>query len=82
MKAISLYKKYSIEQLVKIDSDIRSDPKNRESKIGSIFIYNKKTRGILSQIAWAITMHMADKRSADGDPVVSDGYSGRQTNRR
>ncbi len=35
-----------------------------------------------SEIAHAITLHLIDKKKANGTFVQSDGYSGRQTNRR
>ena len=35
-----------------------------------------------SEIAQAITLHLIDKKKANGTFVQADGYSGRQTNRR
>lgn len=35
-----------------------------------------------SEIAQAITLHLIDKKKANGTFVQADGYSGRQSNRR
>jgi len=60
---------------------ISNDPANRNTD-GGIHLFVPKARKKLSDIAEAITYHLADKRAAAGKPVVADGYSGRKSNRR
>lgn len=80
MNAVALYKKYSMAELVELRERITSDPANQQT--GSLYIYTPKTMKKLHAIDWAITWHIRDKRAAEGRPVSSEGYSGRQFNRR
>lgn len=79
--AHSLYKRYDQAALLRMQAAIEADPASRNTA-GGIFIYEAKARKTLSDIAEAITMHMADRRAQAGCPVVVNGYSGRQQNRR
>jgi hypothetical protein len=55
---------------------------NPANKTTGLFLYTPAARKKLDQIARDITHLLAEQRSAGGDPVRADGYSGRQTNRR
>lgn len=45
-------------------------------------ILEEKDQKKMMEIAQAITLHLIDIKKSDGSFVSSDGYSGRQTNRR
>lgn len=81
MNAINLYRKHTQAELIAKRDAITADPTNRAAP-GGIYIYTPSARRKLDAIDTAITMHMADKREAAGQPVSQAGYSGRQTNRR
>jgi len=49
---------------------------------GSIYLYPPAVRAKLDKIDRAIVELMRQAREAAGNPVVADGYSGRQSNRR
>lgn len=78
--AISLYKKHNQVELLHMQASIEADPASRNTK-GGIHLYDAKARRKLSNIAQAITFHMADRRAAAGRPVPVDGYSGRSQHR-
>lgn len=80
-RALKLYKKHTQAELLALQAGIEADPANRNPQ-GSFQIYTERARRQLSDIATAITHHLADKRATAGNPVPVDGYSGRQTNRR
>ena len=82
MNDVQFKAKYSQAELLELTKQIESDPASKETVPGSIYLYNKKARKELDDIARAITLHMAERRAAEGRPVPCDGYSGRQTNRR
>lgn len=79
MRALTLYKKYTKQELVQMMSDITNDPLNKSTN--SIFMYIPSACKKLSDIAQAITYHMDDDRTKAGNPVLCDGYSGRNSNR-
>lgn len=81
MSAVKLYTKYSQEDLVRLMEDIQSRPENH-MPAGSVYLYTPNARKKLENITRAITWHLADKRAAAGRPVLADGYSGRNCNRR
>lgn len=60
-RAYDYYKKYSIEQLVKMQTKIESDPKNKNTK-GGIWLYKPSANKRLDDISWAITWHLGDKK--------------------
>ena len=66
-------------ELLEMQAAIESDPNNKSE---GFFLYTLKARRKLDAIRREITHNMAMKRAAAGDPVIADGYSGRQTNRR
>lgn len=78
--ALSLYKKYGQDELLRMQASIEADPACRNTK-GGIHMYEPRARRKLSDIAQAITFHMADRRAEAGRPVPADGYSGRNQNR-
>jgi len=80
MRAVSLYQKHSMAELVELRERITSDPANQQT--GSIYLYTPKARRKLNAIDQAITWHIKDNREAQGRPVPTEGYSGRQSNRR
>jgi hypothetical protein len=67
-------------ELLAMQRIIESDPLNKAS--GGLYLYTPKARKKLDEIQRQITHNMALKRAAEGRPIVADGYSGRQTNRR
>jgi hypothetical protein len=80
VSALRLYGKHTMAELVELQKAVTSDPANQIKD--SIYLYCPKARKKLADIAQAITWHLADKRAADGRPVPTNGYSGRQSNRR
>lgn len=80
MNAVGLYQKHSMAELVELRLRITGDPANQQT--GSIYLYTPKARKRLNDIDRAITWHLSDKREAEGRPVPTEGYSGRQSNRR
>lgn len=69
------------EELLEMQKAIESDPDNKAARVG-LYLYTPTAIKKLDEIARQITHNMAMKRAAAGDPVVSDGYSGRKSNRR
>ena len=69
------------DELLALSRQIEQDPVNR-MPAGCLYLYTPKAIRKLDQIARAITNNMAEKRKMAGNPVVADGYSGRQSNRR
>jgi hypothetical protein len=69
---IRLYEKYTTSELVAMEAEFPPLAIDRTPA------QRKQATAIRQAIAW----HMEDKRKADGDPVPTSGYSGRQTNRR
>lgn len=67
-------------ELLEMQTAIKSDPKNQNT--GGLWKYTPAARKKLDAIQRQITHNLAMKRAAEGRPVVCDGYSGRQTNRR
>jgi hypothetical protein len=63
-RAHELYKRHSMDELIDMRDDLCNDPANRNPVRGSIYLYTKKTHKKLDDIAWAITMHMQDRRTA------------------
>ena len=60
--AYVLYKKHTVDELLQMDKDIRSNPSNHlQSSPTNIYLYTKSAREKLANIAWAITYHMIDK---------------------
>jgi hypothetical protein len=71
----------SNQELLAIMSTIESDPKNLAPP-GGLWKLSPQARKKLDQLARAVAHNQAEKRKLAGDPVLTDGYSGRQTNRR
>jgi hypothetical protein len=71
----------SNSELVKLQSEIESDPANKNTD-GGLFLYSKKARAKLDKIARQITENLREAREKAGNPVPCDGYSGLQTNKR
>jgi len=74
-------KGFTNAQLHEMQEAIEADPKNQNPP-GSLCRFTPAAIRKLDEIGWAITDNLADSRKAAGNPVVTDGYSGRQTNRR
>jgi predicted HNH restriction endonuclease len=66
MNAVDLYKRYSMQELVEKQKNIRENPANRNPKNGSIFIYKKSIERNLDAIAQAITWKIQDERERNG----------------
>lgn len=80
MSALSLYKKHTQSELIALDQAISDDPVNL-APAGGIFRFTTKSRKRMSEIAEAISFHMADTRERSGDYVTVTGYTGRPSNR-
>lgn len=80
-RALTLYQRHSQAALVEMQSKLCADPASRNMD-GGPQIYIDSVRRKLSDIAQAITYHLEDKRSAAGNPVPTNGYSGRNAKRR
>jgi hypothetical protein len=80
MSALSLYKKHSQSELIALDQAISDDPVNF-APAGGIFRFTPKAQKRMSDIAQAISFHMADTREISGDHVKVSGYTGRTSNR-
>ncbi len=78
MNAIALYRQHTMADLVALRAKVTE--KHRQS--GALFLVDAAGRRKIDAIDRAITWHLADRRAAKGDPVVCDGYSGRNSNRR
>jgi hypothetical protein len=74
MDAVKLYNKYTIEELGKMEDEIRSKPENRQD---GFYIYTKKARKNLDAVAWAITYHIRENRIKKGEFIREDGYTGK-----
>lgn len=82
MNALQYYKKYSTNDLLKLQESITSNPENKNPSPDSIWRYKKPVHKKLDEIARAIAMHMQDKREANGDIINQAGYTGRQSKRK
>jgi hypothetical protein len=60
MTRMTLYRKYTIAQLVELSAALRADPANQTPD--RFYIYTKATRKKLDDIGWAIQWHQADER--------------------
>jgi hypothetical protein len=78
MNSVRLYERHTTPELVAMAQALRDDPANRAQ---GLYLYTPQTRRKLDAIAQAIAWHSADKRAAAGEPVNTEGYSGRQCNR-
>jgi hypothetical protein len=67
-------------ELGELRESIEREPSNQQT--GSIFRFTPSARRKLDAIALAITENLRRSRIAAGQPINTDGYSGRQTNRR
>lgn len=61
----SLYKKHSIAQLNEMRKALCADPANRNTEVGSIFIYTRTAHQRLDAIARAIYFHMQDGKLSE-----------------
>lgn len=77
MDAVKLYNKYTIEELQQKAQAIKDDPKNQ---LTGFYLYTPSARRNLDAIAWAITYHLKDLRTARGEPVNEAGYTGKNSN--
>jgi hypothetical protein len=71
----------TIRELADMVNAIANDPANRMPE-GSFYLFTPSARRKMDTLDWRITHLMLEKRAAEGNPVVSDGYSGRQSKRR
>lgn len=78
MNPVRLYERHTMPELVTMAQYLRDDPANRDE---GLYLYTPQTRRKLDAIAQAITWHLADARAARGEPIVSNGYSGRNEKR-
>lgn len=60
-RAYDLYKRFTVEELLSMQKRVCDDPANRNN-MGGIHLYKPSARKKLSDIAWAITYHMRDKK--------------------
>jgi len=66
--------------LIKVKK-IEDDPKNRNPP-GTFQIYTASARRRMDKFMWSITHCRARIRALEGHPVPTNGYSGRNSNRR
>jgi len=78
--AATLYARHSKADLLAMQQRVSDDPANKAQ--AGLSMYTSAAHKRLTLIAAAIAMHMADARAAQGRPVPTCGYSGRQSNRR
>lgn len=67
-------------ELLALQETVTADPANQMPK-GSLYLYSPAARKKLDAITRQITHNLAEARTARGDPVKADGYSGRKSNR-
>lgn len=71
------------EELLALQQAIESNPENRRPPdCDSIWLHTKQARKKIDEISRQITSNLENRRKALGLPINTDGYSGRQTNRR
>lgn len=63
-RALALYKKHSLEELAAMREAVVTDPANRNTQPGSIYLFSPKARKKLDELAWAVRYHLDDKKSA------------------
>jgi hypothetical protein len=68
-------------ELLELMAKVEANPANAMPS-GSLYRFTPAARRKLDAIQRQITHNMAMKRAAEWRPVVADGYSGRQSNRR
>lgn len=68
MNATDLFGRYSMEQLVEMEAAMRIDSANK-TPLGSFWLYTKKARKKMGEIAWAITYHLQQKKEEGKDRV-------------
>lgn len=66
MNAVKLSKKYTTEELVRMEREATKAGKLKNA----------------TEIRWAITYQLAEKRELQGDPVSQNGYTGPKQKRR
>ena len=71
------------EELLAMIQAIENDPVNQMPKDkNSIYLYTPVARKKLDKLTRAVANNQAEKRRLAVNPIVADGYSGRQSNRR
>jgi hypothetical protein len=73
--------KKTLDELTTKMSAIESKPENQMPP-GSFYRFTPSARKKRDKIAWEITNTLAALRKARGEPINTEGYSGRQTKRR
>lgn len=79
-----MYEHLTLEELTALRQQVEADPKSQNPRYLSgqdINLYTVAARKKLDNIAWVITWKLADLRAQRGEPVLADGYSGRNCNR-
>lgn len=70
------------QELTELRRSIEAVPANQDHDPRTVWRFTPAARKKLDAIDQQITWNLAQARSAAGNPVVADGYSGRQSNRR
>lgn len=63
-RGLNLYKKHSLQELAAMSDAVTSDPANKNTQPGSIYLYSPKARKLLEDIGWAVRYHLDDKKGA------------------
>lgn len=78
--AYRLYERHDLAALQAMLQEQMDAPENRNPP-GCVFIYTKRAQRKMDAIAEAISMHLKDRKIANGT-YQTEGYSGRNSNRR
>jgi hypothetical protein len=74
------YQNKTTPELLEMLKEIMADPENAQQD--SLHLCKPKARKKMEQIEQAITNNLAEARDATGNPVPTNGYTGRNSNRR
>ena len=81
MDAWKLAEKHSMGELQGMLQRLVDDPMSRNESPGSVMIYNKRAQKKMDAIGDAISIHLK-QRKIDNGTYETQGYSGRNSNRR
>ena len=81
MDAWKLAEKYNMAELQEMQRAIMGDPTSRNDNPHSVMIYNKRAQKRLDASGDAISLHLKQRKIENGT-YETQGYSGRNSNRR
>lgn len=59
MRSVELYRRHSLDELVRMAEEIRANPANRLD--GGLYHFTRAARRKLNEISWAIYFHLQDR---------------------